>query len=349
MEIPTHPDVPAHASTNSLDSRAAMTHRLPTTILTTAGTGFVTDLLPSRALRGREVRVAVKAIGINPVDWKLSDNVALRQVHNLLGPAGPFVTGIDFAGVVTEVGKRATGIKVGDPVAGAVDMRFRQRGSYASEVIVADSQLALMPSGMAFATAAALPVAGVTAHMALFEKGRLDQFRDGKVLILGASGGVGHLAVQLAHQYGSKVYGVCSSKNAALVTGLGATVITHDEGDVFEKAALQGPYDLVVNAVSTTLYPVKQVAHLLNGRGRQVLLMPGMKDLPKLLLPGVTFFSAAPNRKSMAPLLAQVAAGTLKLIVSERFAFRDVEQAHRLSRGGRVVGKIVLELDDAGR
>ena len=102
--------------------------------------------LPARRLKSHEVRVAVRAVGVNPVDWKLRDIGALQVIHKLLGPAGPFVCGIDFAGVVSEVGQAAQGVSVGDSVVGGIRFRRRQRGSYATEVVVRDTQLARVPS-----------------------------------------------------------------------------------------------------------------------------------------------------------------------------------------------------------
>ncbi|HEY6880856.1 MAG TPA: NAD(P)-dependent alcohol dehydrogenase [Polyangiales bacterium] len=299
--------------------------------------------LPVRALKAREVRVAVRAIGVNPVDWKLSDNGGLRLAHALLGPSGPFVCGIDFAGVVVELGEGAQGVSVGDPVAGAVDFRLRQRGSYATEVIVRDTQVAVLPAHVDLPAAACLPVAGVTAHMALFEHGGLQ--RGGKALVLGASGGVGHLAVQLARNHGAKVFGVCSSRNAGLVTRLGAHVIAHDEGDALERAREHGPFDVVVNAVDTQHYPVARVAPLLAPRGRHVILTPSPRDYPCLARPSVTTFSAFARRESLAPLVSALADGSLEVVIADRFPLEYAEQAHQLSRTGKVVGKVVLTVN----
>lgn len=308
------------------------------------GTPLRPVALPSLALRAREVRVAVKAVSVNPVDWKLREVLGLRLVHTLLGPSGRFVCGIDFAGVVTEVGAGARGVAVDDAVVGAVDFGRRQRGAYATEVVVRDVQVAARPANVDLHAAACLPTAGATAHKALFDRGRLGAVDGGKVLVLGASGGVGHFAVQLARNHGAQVVGVCSSRNAAMVERLGATPITHDHGDPLEKATAFGPFDVVVNGVDTARYPAARVAKLLTPNGRHVLLAPRPFDLAALARPSVATLVVVPTRTVLEPLVHALAEGNLEVVIGERFALDDAETAHARSRTGRVVGKIVFEV-----
>ena len=110
----------------------------------------------------------------------------------------------------------------------------------------------------------------MTAQSALFEQGNLGAKKNARVLVLGASGGVGHIALQLARNHGASVFGVCSQRNAALVRRLGATPLCHDAGnrDVLAQASAHGPFDVVLNAVDTLRYPVGRVAPLLAKGGR---------------------------------------------------------------------------------
>lgn len=305
--------------------------------------------LPERPLKPRDVRVAVKAVGVNPVDWKLGDSRGVRLAHGLFGPPGAFVCGIDFAGVVSEIGRAAQGVAVGDAVVGGVDFTRRQRGSYATEVVVRDTQLARLPADVDLQAAACLPVAGVVAHQALFAKGGLAALRSGKVLILGASGGVGHLALQLARNGGASVFGVCSVRNAPMVMRLGAVPVTHDDGDALDKARAHGPFDVVVNAVNTTSYPVRRVGRLLSRGGRQVLLNPSPLDYPCLALPSVKTLNVFPTRQTLEPLVHALAHGTLDVVIGERFPLEQAELAHRRSRSNKVVGKLVLVVDEERR
>jgi NADPH:quinone reductase-like Zn-dependent oxidoreductase len=295
------------------------------------------------------VRVAVRAAGVNPVDWKLDASSAAHVVHALLGPAGPLVCGIDFAGVVLEVGGEARGVAVGDHVVGAVDFRRRQRGSYATEVVVTDGQLVVLPKHADLVAASCLPIAGVTAHASLFAKGRLAMLDRAKVLVLGAAGGVGHMTLQLARGHAAEVYGVCSTRNAAFVTRFGAIPITHDDGDVFAKARALGPFDIIVNAVDTDRYPVSRVGSLLSARGRQVLLNPHPLDYPSALRPSVHTFNAFPLRETLAPVVDAYLRGALEVVIAERFPLTQAARAHERSKSGTVVGKLVLLVGDDAR
>lgn len=301
--------------------------------------------LPSLPLGRRDVRVAVRAIGVNPVDWKLGDIPGAGLVHAALGPAGRFVRGIDFAGVVTELGADAQGIALGDRVVGGVSFSRRQRGSYATEVVVRDSQVAVLPEGTDLAAAACLPVAGITADLALATTTRPGGLEGGSVLVLGASGGVGHVAVQRARAAGARVVGVCSTRNTALVSRLGAIAIDYDGGDALVRAAAYGPFDVIVDTVGTAIYPVPAVGRLLAPGGRHVLLAPRPVDLPRLAAPSLTTLVALPTRERLEPLVRALADGSLSIVIAERYPLARAEEAQRRSRGGRVVGKLVLTVD----
>lgn len=181
--------------------------------------------LPTPEPRRGEVRVGVQAVGVNPVDWKMRSHGPLRQAARLLGPKPPVVVGVDFAGVVDAVGPGVVGFSPGDRVVGGTDFSRGQRGSYADTVVVREDQLCPVPDSVDIAVAAALPVSGVTARMAVVDLGRIrrESTADRRVLVLGASGAVGQLAVQIAKSEDAFVVGVCSAKNADLVGGWAPT------------------------------------------------------------------------------------------------------------------------------
>ena len=212
------------------------------------------------------VRVAVRAIGVNPVDWKMREKGPLRLAARLLGPPPPVVIGVDFACVVDAVGTRVRHVAVGDRVVGGTNFARRQRGFYADTVLVREDQLCKLPPAVDLESAGALPVAGVTAWISLAEIGRLQPGQ--KALVLGASGGVGHIAVQLAKQaLQGFVVGVCSAKNAAFVRGLGADVVLdYGEGDALEQARAHGPYQVLMDCVGS--YPSSRCRSLLVRGGR---------------------------------------------------------------------------------
>lgn len=299
--------------------------------------------LPDLPLRPEQVRVQVRAAGVNPVDWKMREGDFLGVVQRLVGPRGPLVVGVDLAGVVTEVGSAVTDLRPGDRVVAGTDFSKGERGSYAEVAQVLASNCAKLPDSVPFDVAGALPVAGVTAQMALFEVAKLTPGEPAKVLVLGASGGVGHLAVQLARNAGFFVAGVCSTRNAALVSRLGAQVIDYSQSDVASEAAKLGPFDLVLDAVGSASYPAALGKRLLKPGGTLVQVVPAPSDLPGILLPGpARTVLARPNRPRLQRLVEAIAAGQLEVVLAERLPLGEAERAHQLSRAGKVTGKLVL-------
>jgi NADPH:quinone reductase-like Zn-dependent oxidoreductase len=289
------------------------------------------------------VRVRVAAAGVNPVDWKMREYEFLGIAQRILGPSGPLVVGIDVAGTVTEVGGSVSDFAVGDRVVGGTDFSKGERGSYAEEAVLSVENCAKIPDSIPLDVAGALPVAGATAWMALYEHGRLRERSDAKVLVLGAAGGVGHLAVQLAARAGAKVVGVCSTRNVAFVESLGGTALDYTKGDVGEAAKALGPFDIVLDAVGSDKYARAWCRRLLKEDGVHIHVVPRASDLPFLAFPGKTrTVLGRATRARLEGLLAAIAAGELRIAVAERIPLAEAERAHELSRGGKVVGKLVL-------
>jgi NADPH:quinone reductase-like Zn-dependent oxidoreductase len=299
--------------------------------------------LPTPEPRPDQVRVVVRAIGVNPVDWKMREMGPLRLAARLVGPPPPVVVGVDFAGVVDAVGARVTGLRFGDRVVGGTDFSRGQRGSYADTVFVRPDQLCPLPESVDFETAGALPVAGVTAWMSVVDLGRLAAGE--RALVLGASGGVGQLAVQIAKRMrGGFVVGVCSGRNAERVRGLGADVVfDYGAGDALEQARAHAPYRTVIDCVGS--YSGPRCRALLGPGGRHVIVSGD--TLGTAIQPFLPPFTSKavlgrPTRARLEPVVAAVAAGQLRVDVAHRFALSEAEQAHALSKTGRVAGKIVL-------
>ena len=297
--------------------------------------------LPSRPLKRGEVRVRTGAIGVNPVDWKMREGGPLRLAYQLIGPSGPQVVGIDFAGEVTEVGEGVTELALGDRVVGGTDFSRGQLGSYATEVVARPDQCAKLPPEVSFERAACLPVAAVTAWMALVENAKV---RPGhRVLVLGASGGVGLATLQLARMLGAQAVGVCSARNVALVEAQHALAIDYGKGDPLEAARAHGPYQLVLHTVGTATYPLGVCRSLLSPQGRVELVNVRPLDYPAVaFLPSVGTLLGKPTRERLTPLVAAVARGDLDLPIAEKIPLAEAERAHELSRGGKVVGKLLL-------
>lgn len=298
--------------------------------------------LPTPEPRAGELRVRVQAIGVNPVDWKMRARGPLRLAARLIGPRPPVVFGVDFAGIVDAVGAGVTGIRVGDAVVGGTDFSRKQRGSYADTVIVREDQLALLPSGFDMLVAGSLPVAGVTAYMCVIEVGRLQPGQ--KALILGASGGVGQLALQFARHHGGSAVGVCSTRNLELVRSLGAEhVIDYTQGDPLVQARALGPFQVVVDCVGG--YAGSACRGLLGPGGRHIMIAAEtLGETLNVLVPPFRSKSVL-GRTTAARLqsvVAAVASGAVKVHIAETMPLLDAERALALSKAGRMTGKIVL-------
>ena len=298
--------------------------------------------LPSRPLRRDEIRVRVRAIGVNPVDVQMRSGGPLRLAHRFLGPSGPLVVGVDFAGEVIEGGPAGGPLAVGARVVGGTDFSRGQWGSYADEVIARPDQCAELPASVDFVSAACLPVAAVTPWIALTEHARIGP--GNKVLVLGASGGVGLFAIQLARMLGASAVGVCSTRNLDLVEEHGAIAIDYTRADPLDAARAHGPFDLVLHAVGTATYSLGACRALLAPRGFVELVVVRPADyLAVAFRRDVRTLLGRPTRARLEPLVAALARGDLRVHVEARYPLAEAEAAHVRSQAGRVVGKLVLE------
>ena len=216
-------------------------------------------------LKSGHALIKVHAAGVNPVDAKfiIGDKLPESWMGWASRTAAGHTPGFDFSGVIEDVAasSSAMGFAAGDAVYGfacnpahfVLRPFSRLRGSFAEYVIAPLDQIAKKPSSLPHAEAAALPLVGTTAIQA-FRQHHLRP--DQRLLIIGASGGLGHVAVQIATRIGAHVTAVCSSRNAEFVEECGASVVlTYDTGDVFEKIAADavqhGAYDLCIDCVSS--------------------------------------------------------------------------------------------------
>ena len=304
--------------------------------------------LPTPEPRKHQVRVAVHAISVNPVDWKMRSSgplrLAARLIRPLRGPRGPIILGVDFAGVIDAVGANVTDLVVGQRVVGGTNFARGQHGSYADTVVVAADQVCALPDAVSFDIASTLPVAGVTALMALTEYRRLTG--DSKVLVLGASGAVGQFAVQLAkHTCRARlVVGVCSAANAELVRRLGADIVlAYDAADPLEQATQHGRYDLVVDSAGS--YRASRCRRLLVPGGRHVMVAGSSPSaIAQVFVPPFrsrTILGKA-TRARLQALIDAIVAHQVVVNIAARQPLAEVEDAHRRSQLGRMTGKLVL-------
>ena len=211
-----------------------------------------------------EVLVKVRAASVNPLDWHyMSGTPYIMRMSSGLGAPENMRMGVDFAGIVEAVGKNVKRFKPGDEVFGG------RTGALAEYVAVReDRTLALKPSNLSFEQAAAIPVAAITALQGLRDKGRLQPGQ--KVLINGASGGVGTFAVQIAKSFGAEVTGVCSTRNVEMVRSIGADHVIDYTKQNFTEGAQR--YDLILDNVgnhSLAGHPARVETRRHPGHGRR--------------------------------------------------------------------------------
>lgn len=303
--------------------------------------------LPTPAPGRGEVLVRVQAIGVNPVDWKMRSGGPLRLAARLLGPKPPVVIGVDFAGVVEDVGLGVTRAAPGDRVVGGTNFARGQRGSYADTVLVREDQLCRIPDSVDIDVAGALPIPGVTAWMSVVELGRIRAAppEGRRVLVLGASGGVGQLVVQIAKLEGAFVAGVCSTNNVPIVQDLGADVVLdYRQGDPLQQAREHGPFQVIVDCVGS--YSGFACRALLRRGGRHIMVAgEDPRAAAQILVPPFASKSllGRPTGARLEPLVAAIAAGRLRVTIAQKLPLTSAEEAHRLSQTGRMTGKLVLE------
>jgi NADPH:quinone reductase-like Zn-dependent oxidoreductase len=278
------------------------------------------------------VLVRVTAAGVNPVDWKV------RTRGGFLGDP-PFTVGWDVAGVVEELGYGVTRFQPGDRVFGMP--RFpREAAAYAEYVTSPSRQLARIPDGLSDVEAGALPLAGLTAWQALVETAGVE--RGQRVLILGAAGGVGHLAVQIAKSRGAHVIGTARAAKHDFLAEIGVDEAVDYTTEAVEDSV--GDVDVVLDLVGDESTR-GAIATLRDGG--LFIVVPSAAGLGDLLeLAGgrvrVTGILVEPDRSGMESLAQLAATGALRPTIAETFPLEQAVRAHEVGETGRTAGKLVL-------
>lgn len=292
------------------------------------------ELAPRPAAEAGEVLIRVHAASINPVDCKTRSGGGFAK--RLGNEPFPVILGWDVAGVVEALGPESTGFSIGDAVYGCI--RFPNLGNaYAEYATAPVEHLAHIPAGLGMAEAAALPLAVLTAWQAL---DAIDLQPGQRTVIVGAAGGVGHLAVQLAKRRGAEVVGVAGRKNQGFVLELGADeAIDYSSGDL---AALVGEADVIFDAVGGGT--VAALSPVVSAGGAIVSIVGGVK--PDALPEGILGknIMIRPSGEQLVEVSEMVAARRLRPVVQEVISASDAARAHSLSDAGHVRGKLVLDL-----
>lgn len=285
-----------------------------------------------------QVKIKVMASSVNPVDWKIRSG----SVAFLSGWRFPKILGGDFSGVVTACGEQVNDFQVGDAVFGLSPAMWKA-GAYAEFLCCDAGHLARKPVSLDHLHVAVIPLAGSTAFQALRDCAKL---RPGmRLLVTGATGGVGHFAVQLGKITGADVYGVCHSRNAETALALGcAEVLPYDRID-FRKTAQR--FDVIFDATAKYGY-LSCRASLLPG-GTYVSTLP----TPALLLghacsflPGKCgkFIGVASRNQDLQQLAGYCDNGTLRPLIAQTFPLEQIAEAHLLSETEKTRGKIAVTM-----
>ncbi|MEZ2302060.1 MAG: NAD(P)-dependent alcohol dehydrogenase [Microcoleus sp.] len=286
-----------------------------------------------------ELLVQVRASSVNPVDWKI------RQGHLQLlsGFNFPRIVGSDISGVVVQVGQDVTRFQPGDEV--YTFLNPLNGGACAQYCAVPESTAAIKPQNVTHAEAAAVPIAGLTALQALRDLGEIQAGK--KVLINGASGGVGIFAVQIAKAMKAEVTGVCSAKNLNFVQSLGADIVL-DYAEIDFTQQIQ-KYDIILDAVGKKNFA--DCENVLQTEGVYISTLPSFENLAPMFLSlfmsgkKAKLIVANANHSDLGSLRELIESGEVEPIVDRTYSLEEVAAAHAYSETGRAVGKIAISIE----
>jgi NADPH:quinone reductase-like Zn-dependent oxidoreductase len=273
-----------------------------------------------------EVLIRVHAASVNPIEWKYRRGMIAKEL--------PAVLGSDISGTIER--SRADGFAEGEDVFG-----FAATGAYAEFATAPAALLARKPAALSHAQAAAIPVAGLTAWQALFDRGGLQA--GGTALIAGAAGGVGHFAVQFAKHAGARAIGTGSAHNREFVLGLGADeFIDYTSEDVAEAVSgVDVAFDTVGGATTEPLVATVR-------EGGVLVTIAGAPPEHAASARGVRaeLLIMSPSSEQLARIAALIASGEVRVEIAATFPLAEIRQAHERSEGGHTRGKIVLSVGD---
>ena len=292
--------------------------------------------VPEPQIKEDQILVKVHAAGVNPVDWKF------RAGHPKIPGFKSRIPGSDLSGEVVQVGKAVTRFKIGDPVFGVVSPF--SGGACAEYAAIPEKNAALKQGTVSFEEAASLPIAGLTALQSLRDLGKVKE-RD-RVLINGASGGVGHFAVQIAKGFRAEVTGVTSGKNVDFVKGLGADRVIDYTQEDFTKSDPR--YDILFDTVATRTF--KKCKPVLTPKGVYITTLPSVATVLQIMIqpflggPKARTVFAKMRSDDLQILAEWCEAKKLRPVIDRTFPLSQTAEAHRYGEAGHARGKIVIDL-----
>lgn len=293
------------------------------------------DDVPKPQAGAGQVLVRIIAAGVNPIDWKIRQGYRKEMLRDRL----PLILGVDMAGIVEEAGDGVTDFKKGQPVYSYLGSA--NNGSYAQYVAADKAAISPKPEKADFIQAAAIPLGALVGWQTLFDIAHLEKGQT--VLIHGASGGVGHMAVQLAKWKGARVIGTASAGNADFLQRLGIDQVIDYHTTNFEDVV----HDVDV-VLDTQAGDTQRRSYKVLKKGGILVSTLGIEDPGEAGKYGVraTGFQAQPNGGELRQIARLVDYGKIKPEIAQVFPLKDVAKAHQLSETGHVRGKIVLKMSD---
>ncbi|MDH3262031.1 MAG: NAD(P)-dependent alcohol dehydrogenase [Acidimicrobiia bacterium] len=289
-----------------------------------------------------EVKVRVRATSVNPMDVVFrSGELKGRMFSGILGPKVS-ILGTDMAGEVVALGEGVDDVQVGDRVVGITP--GLPGGAYAEYLCVDASAVVTIPTEIGYAEAAAFSFAGLSSWLFLQKIGGMEAGR--RVLIIGASGGLGTFAVQLAHHYGAEVTGVCSTRNVELVNSLGADeVIDYTRDDPTDA---RDAYDVIFDTVAVGSFGAYRGALRPGGVYSTTVMKPGvlvamaLNPLRRSGRRAHFMVGSGDPQEGLGTLRDLFIEGALRSVIELQLPLQQVVEGHRLYETGRTRGKIVL-------
>jgi NADPH:quinone reductase-like Zn-dependent oxidoreductase len=297
-----------------------------------------------------QVLIKVRAAGANPLDWHYMRGTPyiLRVFEKALFKPKDTRLGVDVAGIVEAVGDNVTTFKPGDAVFGA------GRGAFAEYVLASQDKVVLKPARLTFEQAAAVPIAALTALQGLRDKGRIQAGQ--KVLINGASGGVGTFAVQIARSFGADVTGVCSTRNADMVRAIGADRVIDYTREDFTRSGQQ--YDVILDMVGN--HSLTDLRQVLTPKG--ILVQVGDSDTGNWIGPIFSVLKivvvssmvsqelvgllASINEEDLLILQKMMEAQDVMPVIDRTFGLSEVPEAIAYLEEGHARGKVIITLQN---
>lgn len=281
--------------------------------------------------QGGEVLIKVRASAVNPVDWKIREGLG-----EMFGLKFPIILGCEIAGTIEEVGENVEDFKKGDAVYGYISLQ--RCGGYAEYVIAEASEIALKPESLDFENAAAIPVGALTSWQSIYDLANLQSGQ--RILITGASGGVGSMAVQLAKTKGAYVIGTASGRNEGFVKSLGADEFVDYTAQKFEEIVKD--VDVVFDTIGGDTLE-RAFGTVRKGGFLVTAVQPPDEEKANEYGIKVRMVANHPSAEQLAQITRLIDEGKLKTHVETVLPLAEVKKAHELSKSGRTRGKIVLQ------